>query len=168
MLPRCVKSPSESGGDRFPLAQACRPFNSPFQDDALKPVSLALAPFWPETAESCHCREKYRGPAVTIFRRLREDKTTALRGRIVRLFVFAFFTPAITPPLAAHRSDTEPTIGSDCENRASVAPFLFSPLSRFPLSLGNEMRFRARLAVSPSVKRAANGRVTDSGFKKKL
>jgi hypothetical protein len=29
------------------------------------------------------------------------------------------------------------------------------------------MRFRARLAVSRSVKRAANGRVTDSGFKKK-
>ncbi len=29
------------------------------------------------------------------------------------------------------------------------------------------MRFRARLAASPSVKRAANGRVTDSGFKKK-
>jgi hypothetical protein len=28
------------------------------------------------------------------------------------------------------------------------------------------MRFRARLAVCPSVKRAANGRVTDSGFKK--
>ena len=29
------------------------------------------------------------------------------------------------------------------------------------------MRFRARLIVSPSVKRAAYGRVTDSGFKKK-
>jgi hypothetical protein len=32
----------------------------------------------------------------------------------------------------------------------------------------SSFRIRDRLAVSPFVKRAANGRVTDSGFKKKL
>jgi hypothetical protein len=43
------------------------------------------------------------------------------RGQKVRLFVFAFFTPAITPPFAAHWSDTEPIVGSEIKNRASVS-----------------------------------------------
>jgi hypothetical protein len=43
----------------------------------------------------------------------------------VWLFVFAFFTPAITPPFAAHWSDTEPTFGSEIKNRASVSPLPF-------------------------------------------
>jgi hypothetical protein len=37
------------------------------------------------------------------------------------VFVFAFFTPAITPPFAAHWFDTEPTVGSEIKNRASVS-----------------------------------------------
>jgi len=47
------------------------------------------------------------------------------------LFIFAFFTPAITPPLAAHSSDTEPGFRSEIKNRASVATSPTSPLSRF-------------------------------------
>jgi hypothetical protein len=54
-----------------------------------------------------------------------------MMGWKVRLFVFAFFTPAITPPFAAHSSDTEPRFSSEIKNRASVAPFPFPPLSRF-------------------------------------
>jgi hypothetical protein len=50
---------------------------------------------------------------------------------IVRLFVFASFTPALTPPFAAHWSDTEPTVGSEIKNRASIATLPFSSLSRF-------------------------------------
>ena len=58
---------------------------------------------------------------MTIFRRLRENKTTALRGWKARLFVFAFFTSAVTLTFAAHSSDTEPIVGSEVENRASVS-----------------------------------------------
>jgi hypothetical protein len=50
---------------------------------------------------------------------------------LVELFVFAFFTPAVTPPFAAHWSDTEPRFGSEIKNRASVAPSPAPPLSRF-------------------------------------
>jgi hypothetical protein len=39
------------------------------------------------------------------------------------LFVFAFFTPAVTPPFAARWSDTEPIVGSEIYNRASVSYF---------------------------------------------
>jgi hypothetical protein len=47
------------------------------------------------------------------------------------LFIFAFFTPAATPPFAAHWSDIEPTFGSEIKNRAGVSLFPFPPLSRF-------------------------------------
>jgi hypothetical protein len=50
---------------------------------------------------------------------------------LVRLFVFAFFTPAITPPFAARWSDIEPGFRSEIKNRASVATSPSSPLSRF-------------------------------------
>jgi len=36
-------------------------------------------------------------------------------------FVFAFFTPAITPSFAAHWSATEPGFRSEIKNRASVS-----------------------------------------------
>jgi hypothetical protein len=52
----------------------------------------------------------------------------------VWLFVFAFFTHAITLPFAARWSDTEPKSGGEIENRASVSPLPFPPLSRFSLS----------------------------------
>jgi hypothetical protein len=47
-----------------------------------------------------------------MFRRLQVRLTLAM-GRKGSLFVFAFFTPAITLPFAAHWSDTEPTVGSE-------------------------------------------------------
>jgi len=72
--------------------------------------------------------------------------------------------PAFCCSLVRHRADN----GSESENRASVSLFPFPPLSRFPLSLGFECA-PAHGSLSPrSVKRAAYGRVTDSGFKKKL
>jgi hypothetical protein len=56
---------------------------------------------------------------MAILRRLRtERRRWPCRGQKVSVFVFAFFTPAITPPFAAHWSDTEPTIGSEIKNRA--------------------------------------------------
>ena len=102
---------------------------------------------------------------MPIFRRLRAR--ICLLGTLVRLFVFAFFTPAVTPPFAAHWSDTGPRFGSEIKNRASASPLPFRHCHGFSFRwVLNALR--ARLAVSPSVKRAANGRVTDSGFKKKL
>jgi hypothetical protein len=50
---------------------------------------------------------------------------------LVRLFVFAIFIPAITPPFATRWCDTEPKFRSEIKNRASVATFPFPPLSRF-------------------------------------
>jgi hypothetical protein len=47
------------------------------------------------------------------------------QGQKVRLFVFAFFTPAITLPFAARWSDTEPKSGSEIKSRASVSPLPF-------------------------------------------
>jgi hypothetical protein len=78
-----------------------------------------------------------------------------------------FFTPAITPPFAAHSSDTEPTLGARSKT-APASPFCpFATVTVLAFA-DSRMRFRARLAVSRQVQRAANGRVTDSGFKKKL
>jgi hypothetical protein len=57
--------------------------------------------------------------------------------RVFGLFVRAFFlSPSVTQPFAAHWSDTEPAVGSESENRASVSLLPPSPLSRFSLSLG--------------------------------
>jgi hypothetical protein len=72
--------------------------------------------------ESCHYREKYLGPSVAIFRRLRTGLKTTIEVK-VRLFVFALFTPAITPSFAARWSDTAPKFGSEIKNRASISPF---------------------------------------------
>jgi hypothetical protein len=84
------------------------------------------------------------------------------------LFVCACFTPAITPPFAAHWSDTEPKSGSEIKNRASVSLFPFHHCHGFSFRWVVECAF-AHSSLSPqAVKRAANGRVTDSGVKKKL
>ena len=99
---------------------------APFRDSA--PISNRTddAPNWPVTAESCHYREKYLGPSVTIFRRLlAELEPGPCRGHQVSLFVFAFFTPAITLPFAARWSDTEPAM----EARSKTAPA--SPICPF-------------------------------------
>jgi hypothetical protein len=82
------------------------------------------------------------------------------------LFVGAFFTPALTPPLAARWSDIGPTL----EARSNTAPASALP----PLRHCHGFSFRwvvecapAHGSLSPQfVKRAANGRMTDSGFKK--
>ena len=85
------------------------------------------------------------------------------------LSVFAFLTPAVTQPFAAHWSDTQPIVGSEIKNRASVGPACPPPLlSRFSLSLIPGCAPAHGWLSPPSVKRAANGRVTVSGFKKKL
>jgi hypothetical protein len=87
---------------------------------------------------------------------------------VCQVVSFAFFTPAITPPFAAHWSDTEPKFRSEIENRASVSPLPFRHCHAFRFRWFVELHF-AHGSLSPqAVKRAANGRVTDSGFKKKL
>jgi hypothetical protein len=83
------------------------------------------------------------------------------------LFVFAFFTPAITPPLAAHRSDNEPTL----EARAKTAPA--SPLPHFAtvtvLAFADScMHFRARLAVSPTCEASSKRQGDGQRFQKKV
>jgi hypothetical protein len=78
-----------------------------------------------------------------------------------------FFTHAITPPLAARRSDTEPKYGGEIKNRASVSPLPFPPLSRFSLSLDSSMHFRARLAVSPSTEASSKRQGDGQRFQKK-
>jgi hypothetical protein len=44
------------------------------------------------------------------------------RALDVCVIFFAFFTHAITPPFAAHWSDTQPIVRSEIANRASVVP----------------------------------------------
>src|ERR1035441_4335067 len=79
---------------------------------------------------------------------------------------FAFFTPAITLPFAARLSDTEPTLGARSKT-APASPFRpFATVTGLAFA-GVSMHFAHGIAVSHQVKRAANGRVTDSGFKKK-
>jgi hypothetical protein len=55
-------------------------------------------------------------------------------GREVSFSFFIQFSPAVTPPSAARPSDTGTRLGAGSENRASVAPFPLSPLSRFSAS----------------------------------
>jgi hypothetical protein len=60
---------------------------------------------------------------------------------------FALFTHAIAPPFAAHCSDTQPTIRSEIENRASVVlPALPATVTVSAFAVIN-MRWRARLAA---------------------
>jgi hypothetical protein len=82
------------------------------------------------------------------------------------LFVFADFTPAITPPFAARRSDTEPTFGSEIKNRASVSPLPFRHRHgfRFRWTLN---ALRARLAVSPSSEASGKRQGDGQRFQKK-
>jgi hypothetical protein len=59
---------------------------------------------------------------VAIFRRLQaERQQRSCQGQKIWLFVFAYFTPAITPPFAAHWSDIKPRVGSEIKNRANVS-----------------------------------------------
>jgi len=84
-------------------------------------------------------------------------------------FIRLFLTSSITPPSAAHWSDTEPIFRSEIENRASVAHFShFATVTVSAFAESANALLAHRLDVSPFVKRAAYGRVTDSGFKKKL
>jgi hypothetical protein len=81
------------------------------------------------------------------------------------LFVFAYFTPAITPPLAAHWSDTEPKFRSEIKNRASVS--LLTSATVTVLAFAEFQMHFAHGSLSPqSVKRAANGRMTTAVSKK--
>ena len=80
---------------------------------------------------------------------------------------FAFFMHAATPPFAARLSDTEPTLGARSKT-APASPFCpFATVTVFCFRWVVKCTSRAA-SLSPNVaKRAAYGRVTDSGFKKK-
>ena len=105
---------------------------------------------------------------MAIFRRLRaERRQWPCRGQKARLFVFAFFTPAITPPFAAHWSDNEPTDGSEIKNRASVSLSTSATVTVLAFA-GNSMHFRARLAVSPTYEASSKRQGDGQRFKNKL
>jgi hypothetical protein len=78
-----------------------------------------------------------------------------------------FFSPAITPPLLLARPTPSRAWERD-QNPRQRRPIPKSSLSRLLRSLIYFMRFRARLAVSRSREASSNGRVTVSGFLKKL
>jgi hypothetical protein len=82
------------------------------------------------------------------------------------LFVFAVFTPAITPPFATHWSDTEPKFGSEIKNRASVSlsPFVTVTVLAFAELLN---ALYARLAVSPSSEASSKRQGDGQRFQKK-
>jgi hypothetical protein len=84
------------------------------------------------------------------------------------LSVFAFFTPADHPTVCCSLVRQPAGICGEIKNRASGFPLSLPATVTVFAFTKCCMRWRARLAVFPSVKRAANGRVTDSGFKKKL
>jgi hypothetical protein len=84
------------------------------------------------------------------------------------LCFFAFFTHAITPPYAARQSDTEPGFSSEIKNRASVSLSPFRHCHGFCFRWFFKCAPRTASLSPMQAKRAAYGRVTDSGFKKKL
>ena len=94
-------------------------------------------------------------------------KTRPCRGQNLWAIVFAVFTPAITPPLLLARPtpsrawerDQNPRQRLPLSPSAAVTAFAFADFLT---------RFRARLAVSRSHEASSNGRVTVSGFLKKL
>src|SRR6202789_1971900 len=75
------------------------------------------------------------------------------------------FTLAVTPTVCCSLIRHQAEIGGDIKNRASGSLQL-PPLSRFLRSPGLECAGARGLLPPPPLKRAANGRVTDSGFKK--
>ena len=104
---------------------------------------------------------------MAIFRRLRaERRQWPCRGQKVRLFVFAFFTPAITPLFAAHWSDIEPTVGSEIKNHACVSLSTSATVTVLAFA-GSLMHFRARLAVSPVCEASSKRQGDGQRFQKK-
>jgi hypothetical protein len=76
-----------------------------------------------------------------------------------------FLSLAITQTVCCSLVRQPAEVGGDIKNRASG--FLqLPPLSRFLRSPGFQCAAAHGWLPPPSVKRAANGRVTDSGFKK--
>jgi hypothetical protein len=82
------------------------------------------------------------------------------------LFVFAFFTHAITPPFAARWSDTEPTFGSEIKIRASVSPLPFATVTVLAFA-GFLNALRARFAVSPNREASSKRQGDGQRFQKK-
>jgi hypothetical protein len=82
------------------------------------------------------------------------------------VFIFAFFTPAITPPFAAHWSDIEPRVGSEIKNRASVSLQPSATVTVLAFA-GFGMHFRARLAVSPICEASSKRQGDGQRFQKK-
>jgi hypothetical protein len=87
---------------------------------------------------------------------------------LVRWFVCAFFTPAFHPAvrcsLVRHQADSWKR-DQKSRQRLPIPPFTSVTLLAFA---GCLMHFAHGLLSAPTVKRAAYGRVTDSGSKKKL
>jgi hypothetical protein len=87
---------------------------------------------------------------------------------MVRLPFFAFFTHALTNRLLL----TGPTTIRDWQRHQKPRqrrPLPLPPLSRFVAFAGASTALSHAAGCLPKeVKRAANGRMTDSGFKKKL
>ena len=128
--------------------------------DRCVPLRQAKPPTGIPRIRLCQAACKSKGHAARQFRPL---------ARIwLRLFVFAFFTPALTGRLLV----TGPTPGRESGARSKTAPA--APPLPFRRCHGFCFRWvfmalRAAGPLSPQlVKRAANSRVTDSGFKKKL
>jgi len=80
-----------------------------------------------------------------------------------RLF-YASLHLTVCCSLVRHRAES----GSEIKNRASGFPLSHSATVTVLAFAAFSMHFAHGLAVSQPVKRAANSRVTDSGFKKKL
>ena len=85
---------------------------------------------------------------------------------LARLFVFAFFTHALTPPFAARWSDTEPTFGSEIKIRASVSPLPFATVTVLAFA-GFLNALRARFAVSPNREASSKRQGDGQRFQKK-
>ena len=82
------------------------------------------------------------------------------------MFVFAFFTPAITPPFAARSSDTKPRVCGDIKNRASVSPLPFRHCHGFSFRWVL-YALRARLVVSPTSEASSKRQGDGQRFQKK-
>jgi len=76
---------------------------------------------------------------------------------------FALAATTVCCSLVRHRAEFR----SEIKNRASVATSPTSPLSRFSLSLGSLMRFRALLAVSPNSEASSKRQGDGQRFQKK-
>ena len=133
-----------------------------FVSTARKMSDLTGKTIWPETAESSHCREKSGASRPwQFFADSGQDQKVSAEGRIL---VFQLFIVFCRRSLSSHRRAPvhhRADYGGGSENRASVAPFPLSPLSRFPRPPVIECAFaHGALAPDPVRRAATAGRRT--------